>query len=215
VLDLLSSESDSLADDTDYEFWHAAMGYPFNANVNRKHYENEYLILDCLYNLTFNLSTLSKSKNKDPNPVESKSTDAFELIHTDVCRPFPNESHGGSKYLLTVIDKFSPFSWVSIGKRKLDTSSTLYAFFNYLESQFSKKIKQIRSDNAGEYISNELKDFFLMIRVIHELTPPYLPQSNGITDHVDQILNMIARSITIGATNFPFLWATALPWVPI
>jgi hypothetical protein len=53
-LDLVPSESASLADDTDYDFWHAALGHPFKANVNRKLYEDEYLIPDCPSNLTYN-----------------------------------------------------------------------------------------------------------------------------------------------------------------
>jgi transposase InsO family protein len=100
----------------------------------------------------------------------------FELIHTDICGPFPNEAYGGSKYFLTVIDDFSRFSWVFFLKRKSDTSITLRAFFSHGERQFGKKIKQISSDNGGEYISNELNDFFLTSGVIHELTPPYSPE---------------------------------------
>jgi hypothetical protein len=46
VLDLVPSESVSLADNTDYDFWHAALGPPFKANVNRKLYEDGYIIPD-------------------------------------------------------------------------------------------------------------------------------------------------------------------------
>jgi hypothetical protein len=83
-------------------------------------------------------------------------------------------------------------------------------FFNHVERQFGKKIKRIRSDNGGEYISNELKDFFLTSGVIHELTPPYSPESNGIAERFNQIINTIARSMTIAAPDFPCLWADAV-----
>jgi hypothetical protein len=46
VLDLVVSESAYLADEMDYDFWHAALGHPFKANVNGKLYYNGYLILD-------------------------------------------------------------------------------------------------------------------------------------------------------------------------
>jgi hypothetical protein len=110
VLDLVPSESASLADDTDYDFWHAALDHPFKATVNRKLYEDGYLIPDCPPNFTSNPCALSISNYKVLNPVESQSTEVFELIHTDICRPFPNESYGDSKYFLTVIDDFSRFS---------------------------------------------------------------------------------------------------------
>jgi hypothetical protein len=44
-------------------------------------------------------------------------------------------------------------------------------FFNHVEHQFGKKINQIRSDNGGEYIRDEMKVFFLTSRVIHDLKP--------------------------------------------
>jgi hypothetical protein len=47
VRDLVPSESASLANDTDYDFWHATLGHPFKAKVNRKLYEDGYLIPDC------------------------------------------------------------------------------------------------------------------------------------------------------------------------
>jgi hypothetical protein len=80
--------------------------------------------------------------------------DVFELIHTNICEPFPNESYGRSKYLLTVIDDFSSISEVFFLNPKSATSIPLRAFFNHVESQFGKTIKRIRSDNSGEYISN-------------------------------------------------------------
>jgi transposase InsO family protein len=134
-------------------------------------------------------SGLSRHALLVPKPVESKSTEVFELIHTDVCGPFPNESYGGSKSFVTFIDDFSRFSWVFFLKRKSDTSITLCAFFNHVERQFSKNFKRIRSDNGGEHISNELQDFFLTSGVIHKLTPPYSPESNGIAERFDQTIN--------------------------
>jgi hypothetical protein len=104
VLDLVTTESASLADDTDYDFWHAALGHPFKANMNLKLYEDGYLIPDCLSNFTYNPCALSKSKHNIPSPVESISADVFEVIHTDVCGCFTNESDEGSKCVFTMID---------------------------------------------------------------------------------------------------------------
>jgi transposase InsO family protein len=97
-------------------------------------------------------------------------------------------------------------------KPKLHTFITLQSFFNYVERQFSKKIKRIRSDNGSEYICYELKDFFLTSEVIHELSPPYSADSNSIAEHFNQTINMIAQSMTIAAPDFPYLEAEALPW---
>jgi hypothetical protein len=89
VLDLVPSEPTSLGNDTDYGFWHAAFGHQCKVNMNPKPYKGSYLLPDCESNFTYNLCALSKSKHKVPKPTESKSRDAFALIHADVCGPFP------------------------------------------------------------------------------------------------------------------------------
>jgi transposase InsO family protein len=111
---------------------------------------------------------------------------------------------------LTGIDDFSCFSWVFFLKHKSDTSITLRTFYNHVERQFGKTIKQIHSDNGGKYINNELKHFFLTHRVIHKVIPPYSAESNDIAEPCNQINNMTAHSITIGDLDFPCLSAEAV-----
>jgi hypothetical protein len=71
-------------------------------------------------------------------------------------------------------------------------------------------IKRIRNDISGEYINTEFKDFFLMCRVIHYLKRPYSPELIGIAERFNQIINMIARSMTIATPDFSSLWTKAL-----
>jgi hypothetical protein len=171
--------------------------------MNRQLYEHGYLIPDYPSIFRGNVYAHSKSKYKVPKPVECKSTEVFELIHTDVCGPVPNELYGGSKYLLTVIDDFSHFLRVFFLKQKSDASITLRTFFNNVERQFDKKIKRSRSDHDGEYVRNELNNLFLTSVVLPELTPHYLPKSNSIAEHLNQSLNTIASSMTIADPDFP------------
>jgi hypothetical protein len=103
-LDLVLSEFASLADTIYYELWDAALGYQVKINRNPMLYKNGYLILDSRWMLTGNWCDLSTSKYKVLILVESTLISVFELIHTDVCGLYPNESYGGLQYCLTVID---------------------------------------------------------------------------------------------------------------
>jgi hypothetical protein len=109
VLDCLPSESGSLGDDMDYDFWYAALGHLFKTNVNQKLYEDGDLLPDCPSTFTCDPCALSKFKHPVPTLVVFKSKAVFELIYTDICKSFPDESFGGSKYLLRSL-MFSPVS---------------------------------------------------------------------------------------------------------
>jgi hypothetical protein len=54
------------------------------------------------------------------------------------------------------------------------------------------------------------KYFFLTSRGIHELTPPYSPESNGIAAHFNQTIDMIVYSMTIAGLDFPCLWSSTI-----
>jgi hypothetical protein len=69
VLDLVSPESESLADDTDFDYYHSALGHLRKANVNQTLYEAGYLILDRPPPFSYNTCALSILKYKDPNLV--------------------------------------------------------------------------------------------------------------------------------------------------
>ena len=49
-----------------------------------------------------------------------------------------------------------------------------------VENLSKKKIKILRSDNGGEFTSNEFNDFCKEFRIKRELTIPYNPQKNSV-----------------------------------
>ena len=56
------------------------------------------------------------------------------------------------------------------------------------ENQREKKIKILRSDSGGEYTSNDMTKFCQEHGIIHEVTAPYTPQSNGVAERKNRTL---------------------------
>ncbi|MGG6712897.1 UNVERIFIED_CONTAM: transposase family protein, partial [Salmonella enterica subsp. enterica serovar Weltevreden] len=56
-----------------------------------------------------------------------------------------------------------------------------------VENQHRRKIKVLRSDRGGEYLA-PLVDFCAENGSIHEITPPYSPQSNGVAERKNRTL---------------------------
>jgi myosin-crossreactive antigen len=60
-------------------------------------------------------------------------------------------------------------------QKKDQTFSKLYEFKALVEKDSGKQVKALRSDNGGEYISNEFKDFCSKEEIRRELIVPHNP----------------------------------------
>lgn len=57
--------------------------------------------------------------------------------------------------MLTIVDDHSRATWTYILQHKSQTSTIFSRFINIVETQFGEKIKCVRSDNGGEFLSND------------------------------------------------------------
>jgi transposase InsO family protein len=57
-----------------------------------------------------------------------------------------------------------------------------------VENQLERKIKRVWSDRGGEYFSNIFTLFCKENDIIHERTPPYSLQSNGVAERKNHTL---------------------------
>jgi len=67
-------------------------------------------------------------------------------------------------------------------KQKSETTKIMKDFVTEIELQYHKTLKAFRMDNGGEYVINDLKRFCELKAIIHECTPPYYPESDGVVE---------------------------------
>ena len=85
------------------------------------------------------------------NNSESMSTDIFDLIHYDVWGSSTISSIGRSQYFVFFVDDYSCYSWIFHMKYRFELLQVYSNFAKMVETQFSKRIKIFRFDNALEY----------------------------------------------------------------
>ncbi|GKF01926.1 retrotransposon protein, putative, ty1-copia subclass, partial [Tanacetum coccineum] len=88
-----------------------------------------------------------------------RATGLLRIIHTDVCGPFRHVSKQGASYFITFTDDYSHYGYVYLLKHKHEVFELFKVFKNEVENQLGKAIKALRSDQGGEYISQEFKDY--------------------------------------------------------
>ena len=105
-------------------------------------------------------------------------------MHSDVCGPMEVESLGGSSYFVTFIDDASRKVWVYLLKTKGQVFQTFKQFHAMVERETGRALKSIRSNNGGEYTSNEFRDYCSTHGIRHEKIIPGTPQHNGVAERM-------------------------------
>jgi len=151
-----------------------------------------------------------KMHRKPFQPVGVRSSRRLNLVHSDVCGPMLTESHGGHKYFVTFIDDYSRCCAVYFLKHRSEVSAKFKEFEAITTNDCGHKIEALRTDNGGEYISNEFKDYLKSRGIRHELTVPYTPEQNGVAERLNRTLVEAARSMMSHSGLSNAYWAEAV-----
>ena len=73
-------------------------------------------------------------------------------------------------------------------KHKYETFENFKEFQSEVENHHNKKIKFLRSNRGGEYLSYEFGLHLKQCRIVPQLTPPGTPQRNGVSVHRNRTL---------------------------
>ena len=166
-----------------------------------------------------------------PKVSDSRATQPLQLVHSDVSGPIEVESIGGAKYFVSFIDDYSKWTVVYFMRRKSEVLECFKHFKALAEKHTNAKVgklhiqefhadglnhtdeltlKVLRSDNGGEYLSNDFKHFLTANGIHHQLTVAYTPQQNGVAERMNRTLLDLVRSMLHHKSLPKHFWAEAL-----
>ena len=114
------------------------------------------------------------------------------------------------KYFLTLTDDKSRYSWVYILHTKDQVFDRFREWKALVERTTRKKVKTLRTDNGGEYTSNEFESYLKNEGIRHELTVPKTPEQNGVAERLNRTLVETSRSMLIDSKLPKKFWAEAV-----
>jgi Pol polyprotein/integrase-like protein/gag-pre-integrase-like protein len=124
-----------------------------------------------------------------------KTVEVFQLLHVDIWGPIKYESRIKCNSFITIVDDYSRYTWIFLIKNKSEFLSIFTQFYEHVFTQFNKKIKCIRSDNAKELASGETLSFFNSKGIISQTTCVNTPQQNGVVERKHRHLLEVARAL--------------------
>jgi transposase InsO family protein len=116
-----------------------------------------------------------------PKNSKSRAREVLKLVHIDLCGSFSIPSFFGSKYFVTFINDFSRKTWVYFLKKKLDVLFVFKTFKTKMEKQIGKFIKILKSNNGGEFISNQFLKYCQDSKIRRQFSQAYTPNKMGLS----------------------------------
>ncbi|KAJ9557034.1 hypothetical protein OSB04_011648 [Centaurea solstitialis] len=84
--------------------------------------------------------------------------------------PFSHEARGGYRYFITFTDDFSRYGYVYLMRHKSESFEKFREYQNEVQNQLDRKIKFLRSDRGGEYLSQEFGNHLIECGIVSQLT---------------------------------------------
>lgn len=151
----------------------------------------------------FQKSKISRAPFPSRFPI---ATPPLFRIHSDVMGPLPS-SVGGAHYIVSFIDDHTRLATIYIMKCKSEVLSCFDHYKRKMENVLQRRIKFLRSDRGGEYMSEDFASYLIKAGIQYERAPANTPQHNSVAERFNRTLMERLRCVLLAA-NLPIgLWA--------
>ncbi|PKU67943.1 Retrovirus-related Pol polyprotein from transposon TNT 1-94 [Dendrobium catenatum] len=174
--------------------WHDRLGHPSKNTLHSIALSNSSLHIES-QNKSCTSCHLSKSHKLSFERSTNRKKNLLELVHSDIWGPAPVISHSGFQYYVIFVDEFSRFTWIYPLKFKSEVADIFINFKNQVEKSTSRKIKSIRTDGGGEYLSHNFTNFLRYHGISHQISCPYTPEQNGVAERKHRHIIETVRSL--------------------
>ena len=115
---------------------------------------------------------------------------------------------GEFKYAMIIVDDFSSTIFAYFLKLKSDATKAFEKFL--ADSAPHGTVKQLRSDNGGEFISGEFEQLLVKNKIAFQSSAPYSPHQNGTAERGWRSIFDMARCLLIESKLPETLWTYAV-----
>jgi hypothetical protein len=155
----------------------------------------------------------AKAKSaRQPFPKESKTRAQKygEHVHWDLWGPATVKSLNGNSYAAARIDDATRETKLYFQQKKSETSQSYKKDEAYIETQTGNRIKCVRSDRGGEFLSDALIRHQDQKGTVRELTVHDSPPQNGVAERGMRTRAERARALLLSSGLPRFLWEEAM-----
>ncbi|EEE61551.1 hypothetical protein OsJ_15889 [Oryza sativa Japonica Group] len=191
--------------DVSSKLWHCRLGHISRGRIERL-VKNEILPPLEFSDLEQCIECIKGKFVKSIKKGAKRSAGILEIIHTDICGPFPVKSVDGYDSFITFTDDYSRYGYIYPIKERSEALDKFKIFKAEVENQHDIKIKVVRSDRGGEYygrhtpygqVPGPFARFLLENGIVAQYSTPGEPQQNGVAERRNRTLMAMDRKSTL------------------
>jgi hypothetical protein len=197
----------SLMDQSSALLWHRRLGYISIERIKRLVNDGVLKALD-FTNLGTCVDCIKGKQTTKTTKGAKRSYEILEIIHTDICGPFPTPCLNGQRYFISFIDDHTRSMYLYLLNDKAEPLNAFNTYKVEVEKQKEKKIKIVRSDRGGEYYGRYTEKgqmvgpfakFLEDEGIVAQYTMPGTPHQNGVAERrnctlMDMVRSMLSNS---------------------
>eukprot|EP00752_Nemacystus_decipiens_P017171 g15384.t1 len=147
------------------------------------------------------------SQQNHPKTANADSiTSRLQLVSTDLLGPITPTAIGGYNYMAKFTDHVTRLKAVYFVAKKSDALSSLINFVQDIAVPLGLRVEYLRSDNGGEYVSSDFRNYCKTTGIVQQFTSPHTPQQNGISERDGRTIMNMTRCL-LNEANLPkHLW---------
>jgi Reverse transcriptase (RNA-dependent DNA polymerase)/GAG-pre-integrase domain len=133
-----------------------------------------------------------------------------ELLHMDLCGPFPIQAPRGEKYFFNILDDCSNWGFTFGLRLKSDAFSHYRATEAFLERSKDVVVRTIRCGGELELTAGKMGDHFTSKGIVVQRTVPYAHQQNGKSERYIRTIEEGGQALLADAGLPMSFWLDAM-----
>jgi transposase InsO family protein len=198
------------SDDNATYTWHCHFGHVGVKRMKKLHSDGLLGSLDFDSFDTCESCLLGKMTRTPFTGIVERASDLLGIVHTDVCGPMSVATRNGYCYFVTFTDDLSRYEYIYLMKHKSKTFEKFKKFQKEVKNQLDRKIKHLRSDRGGEYLSFEFEAHLKECGIVPQRMPARMPQRSGVSERRNRNLLDSVRSMMSLSDLLISFWGYAL-----
>ena len=167
-----------------YRHFRSRFWVPGAAKLIKRH------ILSCKVCQAFSSAKVSAQLSSGPG-TRARAGDVFTHWSVDFAGPFPKDSETGCEYVIIAVE------WVTRwAEAEATLGATAETAANFLYNRVICRygcIESLQSDNGSHFANDIIHCLTETLRVRHNFSTPYYPQSNGRVERVVETLKAMLK----------------------